>query len=69
MKTNIELEKEKREIEEKISGLFLKIEKLEAEGDEGSKLSWTRDDEIEILRKDIIEKQARLGKIANEVGD
>ena len=69
MKQNMESEEETRELEGEISDLLITIEKLSAASEEDEKLKWAIDPAIENLRKSIVEKQARLGKIANESGN
>jgi len=63
MERNAKLEEEKRKIEEEISELNLQISKANNASDKDDKLSWTRDDEIEVLYKEIEKRRARLKEI------
>ena len=68
MEKNVKLEEEKRKIEEQISELKLQISKANNASDKDDKLSWTRDDEIEALYKEIEKKQTRLKEINKALG-
>jgi transcriptional regulator with XRE-family HTH domain len=68
MKNRIELQEEKHRLEEEISELNLKISKLESETDRDSKLSWTRDNGIQVLVKESEKKQIRLKEIDKVLG-
>ena len=63
MERNVKLEEDKHKIEEEISELNLQISKANTASDKDGKLSWTRDDEIERLYKEIEKRQARLKEI------
>ena len=68
MERNVKLEEEKRKIEEEISELKLQISKANIASDKGDKLSWTRDGEIDALRKEIEKRKTRLKEINKALG-
>lgn len=69
MERNAKLKEEKGEIEKEISELKLEISKAENTPDKDGKLSWTRDDEIAKLDKEIEKKQSRLKEINKVLGE
>ena len=68
MKRNVKLEEEKRKLEEEISELILQISKAETSGDKDNKLSWTRDDKIAELCRELEKRQAKLKEISKTLG-
>ncbi len=68
MKNRLELGEEKRRLEKEISELNGKISEVESESDKTGKLSWTRDDRIQVLVEEIEKKQVRLKEIERELG-
>ena len=63
MGNKITLEVEKRKLENEISELKLEISKAENTPDKDGRLSWTRDDEIAQLYKELEQKTTRLKEL------
>ncbi len=69
MEKNFELKKERDRIEKEIRELHSKISKINDAHDKDNKLSWTRDDEIAELDREIEKKQSRLKEIYEALGE